>query len=146
MSMKAFRTDKGSHIHILPITITIGTSAHIRCMLFTSASVYDKVYTLEGDDYARWGADDDYIKNWICDQEPYLGRPVPDVDASGNPIIYAAPATTAAPATSQIFYDDTRSVHNDADLQKITTLEEQMVEQQRLVSQLKSILISKGMI
>lgn len=39
-----------------------------------------------------------------------------------------------------------RSVHNDADLAKITTLEEQMVEQQRMVAQLKSILISKGMI
>jgi len=55
----------------------------------------------------------------------------------------SAPATSVAPT---INYDDTRSVHNDADLAKITTLEEQMVEQQRLVSQLKSILISKGMI
>ncbi len=142
MSMKAFRTDKGCHIHILPITITVGTSAHIRCMLFTSASVYDRVYTLEGDDYARWGADDDYIKNWICDQEPYLGRPVPDVDASGNAIAYVAPATSA-PAT---YHDDTRSVHNDADIAKITTLEEQMVEQTRQLQQMRQIMISKGMI
>lgn len=55
----------------------------------------------------------------------------------------SAPATSVAPI---INYDDARSVHNDADLAKITTLEEQMAEQQRLVSQLKSILISKGMI
>uniref|UniRef100_A0A6C0I3E7 Uncharacterized protein n=1 Tax=viral metagenome TaxID=1070528 RepID=A0A6C0I3E7_9ZZZZ len=86
MSMKAFRTNKGCHIHILPITITVGTSAHIRCIIFTSENVFDKAYTLEGDDYTRWGSDDDYIKNWICDKELYLGRPVPDVDADENPI------------------------------------------------------------
>lgn len=77
MSMKAFRTDKDCHIHILPITITVGTSAQIRCIIFTSASVYDKSYTLEGSDYTNWGTDDDYIKNWICDKEPYIGRPIP---------------------------------------------------------------------
>ena len=136
MSMKAFRTDKGSHIHILPITITIGTSAQIRCMIFTSASVYDKVYTLEGDDYARWGADDDYIKNWICDKEPYLGRPVSDVDASGNPILCAAPATN----------DDNRSVHNDADIARIQTLQEQLDVQAGKLKTIMDLLYKNGSI
>lgn len=146
MSMKAFRTDKGSHIHILPITITVGTSAQIRCMLFTSASVYDKVYTLEGEDYARWGADDDYVKNWICDQEPYLGRPVPDVDASGNPIIYAAPATITTPATSQVYNDDGRSVHNDADIARIQTLQEQLDAQALKLKTITDLLFKNGSI
>lgn len=78
MSMKVFRTDNGCHVHVLPITITMGERAQLRCILFTNASVYDKAYTLEGDDYARWGSDDEYIKNWICDKEPYIGRPIQD--------------------------------------------------------------------
>lgn len=77
MSMKAFRTDNGCHIHVLPITITMGEQAQLRCIIFTNASVYDKVYTLDGNDYAQWGTSDDYIKNYICDKEPYIGRPVP---------------------------------------------------------------------
>jgi hypothetical protein len=75
--MKAFRTDRGCHIHILPITITVGESANFKCILYTNENVFDKSYVLEGSDYTNWGADDDYIKNWICDKEPYIGRPVP---------------------------------------------------------------------
>ena len=54
----------------------------------------------------------------------------------GPPYILSAPAPQS----------DLRSVHNDADIAKITTLEEQMAEQQKMINQLKSILISKGMI
>ena len=137
MSMKAFRTNKGCHIHILPITITVGASAQIRCMVFTSENVYDKVYTLEGEDYARWGADDDYIKNWICDQEPYIGRPVPDVDADGNVIIHVTPPTQQ---------DDNRSVHNDADVAKIETLQTQLEEQKTKLNQIMSLLGKNNLI
>ena len=137
MSMKSFRTNKGCHIHILPITITVGTSAHFKCILFTSDNVFDKNYTLEGDDYARWGSDDDYIKNWICDKEPYIGRPAPDVDADGNVIIYVAP-----PAPQ----DDTKSVHNDADVAKIETLQIQLDEQQKKLQQITTLLVGRGII
>ena len=138
--MKAFRTNKGCHIHILPITITVGTSADYKCIHFTSENVFDKSFVLEGDDYARWGSDDDYIKNWICDKEPYIGRPVPDVDASGNPIPYVAPAT------SQIFYDDTRSVHNDADIARIQTLQEQLDVQAGKLKTIMDLLYKNGSI
>lgn len=142
MSAQIFNTDKGVSVHVLPITITLGHSADFRALVFTGTMSYGKVFNLEGTDYANWGASDDYIKEYICDKEGFIGRPVPDVDASGNPIVYQAPEPVAhAPVQ-----DDNRSVHNEADIQKITTLEEQMLEQQRLVSQLKQILISKGMI
>ena len=137
MSMKAFRTNKGCHIHILSITITVGTSAQVRCILFTSENVFDKTYTLEGDDYTRWGSDDDYIKNWICDKEPYLGRPAPDVDADGNPILYVAP-----PAQQ----DDNRSQHNDADIARIQTLQEQLDVQAGKLKTITDLLIGRGII
>lgn len=142
MAAQIFNTDKGVSVHVLPITISLGHSASFRALVFTGTMSYGKVFNLEGTDYANWGASDDYIKEYICDKEGFIGRPAPDVDADGNPIVYQAPVPVAhAPA-----HDDNRSVHNEADIQKITTLEEQMLEQQRLVSQLKQILISKGMI
>jgi hypothetical protein len=138
---RVFHTTHGWEIHLFPVQIEIGLKAHIKCIQMSSMGMYQKEYILEGDEYQAWGSDDDYIKNYICGKESYLGLPVPSVDASGNPIVYQRPEP--ATATTQ---DDNRSVHNDSDIAKIKTLEEQMLDQQRLVAQLKQILISKGMI
>jgi hypothetical protein len=46
--------------------------------------MYDKTYTLEGNDYTQWGNDDDYIKNYICNKEVYLGQPVTEPAASSQ--------------------------------------------------------------
>jgi len=139
---RVFHTTHGWEIHLFPVQIEIGLKAYIKCIQMSSMGMYQKEYILEGDEYQAWGSDDDYIKNYICGKESYLGQPVPSVDASGNPIVYQRPE----PATATLTQDDNRSVHNDSDIQKIKTLEEQMLDQQRLVSQLKQILISKGMI
>jgi hypothetical protein len=136
MSMRPFQTDKGAHIHVFPITITMGASATFRCVIYSSSSIYDKVFNLEGSDYANWGSSDDYIKHYICDKEGFIGRPAPEVDASGNPIVYHAPA----PPT----YDDTRSVHNEADIQRIQTLQEQLDEQAVKLKQITELLFKNG--
>ena len=78
MSMKPFQTDKGAHVHLLPITITLGTSAMFKCIIYIENECYHKTYILEGTDYTNWGSDDDYIKKYVCKQEPYLGNPLPD--------------------------------------------------------------------
>jgi hypothetical protein len=80
MSLSIFRTDKSAHVHMFPVTITVGKSASFRCIIYTETpkDCIHQTYYLEGADYTNWGADDDYIKNWICDKEPYIGRPVPD--------------------------------------------------------------------
>ena len=78
-----------------------------------------------------------HILNWICDKEPYIGRPVPDVDVDGNVIIHVTP-----PAQK----DDNKSVHNDADVAKIETLQSQLDEQQKKLKTITDLLINKGMI
>ena len=80
MSMTIFRTDKGAHVHIHPITITLSQSASFRCIIYTETpkDCIHQNYYLEGSDYINWGSNDDYIKNWICDKEPYIGRPIPN--------------------------------------------------------------------
>ncbi len=77
--MRPFKTDKGAHIHVFPITVTMDTSATFRCVIYAETSTYDKVFNLEAADYANWGASDDYIKEYICDKEGFIGRPVLDL-------------------------------------------------------------------
>jgi len=77
--MRPFKTDKGAHIHVFPITITMGTAATFRCVIYAGSSTYNKDFVLEGADYANWGANDDYIKEYICDKEGFIGRPVFDL-------------------------------------------------------------------
>jgi hypothetical protein len=136
--MRPFRTDKGAHIHVFPITITMDTAATFRCVIYSGSSIYDKVFNLEGADYANWGSSDDYIKEYICDKEGFIGRPVPEVDASGNPIVYERPAPS--PPT----YDDTRSVHNEADIARIQTLQEQLDEQAAKLKTITELLFKNG--
>ena len=80
MSLTTFRTDKGAHVHIHPIIITLSQSASFRCIIYTEnpKDCIHQNYHLEGSDYISWGSNDDYIKNWICDKEPYIGRPIPN--------------------------------------------------------------------
>ena len=138
MSLSAFRTDKKAHVFIHPITITPGHSAGFRCIIYTEnpKDCIHQNYYLEGDEYARWGSDDDYIKNWICDKEPYIGRPVPDVDADGNVIIHVAPAQQ----------DGGASEHNTNDLAKIENLQIELESQKTKLKTITDLLIGRGII
>jgi hypothetical protein len=137
---RVFYTTNGWEIHLFPVQIEIGTRAFIRCIQMSSMGMYHKDYTLEGEEYQAWGSDDDYIKNYICNKETYLGRAVPTVDASGNPIVYQRPEPAPAPTT----HDDNRSVHNEADIQRIQTLQEQLDEQKKKLETIMGLLFKSG--
>jgi hypothetical protein len=77
-----FHTTHGWEIHLFPIQIEIGKKAYIKCIQMGTMGMYQKEYIVEGADYQAWGSDDDYIKNYICGKDTYLGQPVPSVDAS----------------------------------------------------------------
>jgi hypothetical protein len=77
-SNKVFHTTNGFEIHLFPIQVEIQTKAIIRCIQMSSSlGMYLKEYILENTDYTSWGFDDNYIKNYICNKESYLGSPVP---------------------------------------------------------------------
>ena len=135
MSMRPFQTDKGAHIHVFPITITMGASATFRCVIYSSSSTYDKVFNLEKEDYANWGSSDDYIKEYICNKEGFIGRPLPELDADGNPIVY-----------EPIINSDNHSVHNPNDLELITNLKSQLDEQKSKIDQINKLLLSRGIL
>ena len=130
-----FSTSLGSVIMIRSVTITPKQKAVIKLLYADDGMLEKHTLTMEGAAYQAWGNDDDYLGHFCISQ---LTNGMATIVGSD----YVA-ATTTAPATS---HDDTRSVHNDADIAKITTLEEQMVEQTRQLQQIRQIMISKGMI
>jgi hypothetical protein len=129
-SNRVFYTTNGWEIHIFPVQIEIGTKAFIKCIQMSSMGMYQKEYILENDDYLNWGTDDDYIKNYICDKDTYLGRP----------------CNVEEKPTNVLLQDDNRSVHNDADIQKIQTLQEQLDAQAAKLKTITDMLIGKGLV
>jgi hypothetical protein len=129
-----FFTSNNIRVQVLEISVLLGKSAFIQCYCFlpTGLTLY-KLDMIE-EDYLKWGSDDDYIKQWICGKIPLLGNPVDTVEGLPNqPIINAN-------------LDDNRSMHNEADLQKIQSLQEQLDQQASKLKVITDMLIGKGMI
>lgn len=123
-SNRVFYTTSGWEIHLFPVQIEIGSKAFIKCIQMSSMGMYQKEYILEGDEYQAWGSDDDYIKNYICDKETYLGRP----------------CNVEEKPTTVLLQDDNRSVHNEADINRITSLETELEEQKKKLTQIIGLL------
>jgi hypothetical protein len=151
----------GGMVDIQGISIIPNTSSKVQALCFyKSGEIQMKFLEITGDEYTNWGNDDDYLVALVghklgmgerlqpVSSVPDLAPTKPFTPYTFKSGIPAQPSGAApvADGASQVYHDDSRSVHNEADIAKITTLEEQMVEQQRMVAQLKSILISKGMI
>ncbi len=96
----------------------------------SSMGMYQKDYILEGDEYQAWGSEDDYIKNYICDKGTYLGRP----------------CNVEEKPTNVLLQDDNRSVHNEADIQRIQTLQEQLDTQAAKLKTITDLLFKNGSI
>jgi len=96
----------------------------------SSAGMYQKDYILGSDEYTNWGNDDNYIKNYICDKDTYLGRPC---DVEEKP-------------TNVIIQDDNRSVHNPSDIETIQTLQQQLDDQKKKLETIMGLLLKNGAI
>ncbi len=129
-SNKVFYTTNGWEIHLFPVQIEIGTKAFIKCIQMSSAGMYQKDYILGSDEYTNWGNDDNYIKNYICDKDTYLGRPC---DVEEKP-------------TNVIIQDDNRSVHNPSDIETIQTLQQQLDDQKKKLETIMGLLLKNGAI
>ncbi len=128
-SNRVFYTTNGWEIHLWPIQVEIGAKAYIKCIQMSSLGMYQKEYILENDEYSNWGSDDDYIKNYICNKETYLGRPC---NVEEKPTV--------------LLQDDNKSVHNEADIQRIQTLQEQLDAQAAKLKTITDMLIGKGLV
>ena len=133
-----FFTSNNIRVQVLEVSILLNLRAFIQCYCFLPTGLVLYKLEMDNEDYKQWGTDDDYIKQWICGKIPLLGNPVDNVDQLNNqPII---------DANLQSNLDDNRSMHNEADLQKIQSLQEQLDQQASKLKVITDMLIGKGMI
>jgi hypothetical protein len=146
--MDKYLFSSGGFIDIQGIAINPNKSARVQALCFFSENIAQmKFVEITGDEYQAWGNDDDYLISLVGHKLGMGHRVQPwsnDPDYKPEPIKnYNFTITDNIPTTT---INDNRSIHNDADISKISILEEQMVEQTRLIQQMKQIMISKGMI
>ena len=102
---------------------------------YQNGALANEFVTISGDEYKEWAADDDWIYHKVATKLA-LGHLADSVDASGNPVQYIpAPVATI---------DDTRSVHNEADIQRIQTLQEQLDAQAAKLKTITDLLFKNG--
>jgi hypothetical protein len=97
-------------------------------VLYQNSALANEFITISGDEYKEWGADDDWIYQKVC-HKLALGT-LADSDTPYVPVPI----------------DDNRSVHNEIDIQKIQTLQEQLDAQAAKIKTITDMLIGKGLV
>lgn len=132
-----FQTNLGTTIMIRSVDIKPKSAALIKLIYVDSFAVVEKHNILmEGEDYTAWGNDDDYLGEFVCKK---LTGGVARIIKEGEDYI-------PPPQQAQIIQDDSRSVHNEADIQKIQTLQEQLDAQAAKLKTITDMLIGKGLV
>ena len=95
---------------------------------YQNSAFANEFITIGGDEYKEWAADDNWIYQKVC-HKLALGT-LADSD------------TPYVPAP----IEDGRSVHNEMDIQKIQTLQEQLDAQAAKIKTITDMLIGKGLV
>jgi hypothetical protein len=129
-----FFTSNNIRVQVLEISVLLHKYAFIQCYCFLPSGLTLYKLDMSTEEYSNWGSDDNYIKQWICSKIPLLGHPVDNLEELHNqPVLEPT-------------LDDNRSIHNEADLQKIQSLQEQLDQQASKLKVITDMLIGKGMI
>jgi len=147
--MDKYLFSSGGFIDIQGISINPNKSARVQALCFFGENIVQmKFVEITGDEYQAWGNDDDYLISLVGHKLGMGHRVEPwsnDPDYKPEPIKnYHFTTTDNIPTTTTI--NDNRSVHNEADIHKIETLQTQLDEQQKKLKTITDLLINKGMI
>jgi hypothetical protein len=141
----------GGFIDIQGISITPNVSAKVQALCFYSGGTISmKFVNIEGDEYLAWGNDDDYMIA-LVGHKLGMGTRVKPIDTSIDPertevepYEYQLPnVPTYVPRMTTA---DARSVHNEADIQRIQTLQQQLDEQATKLKTITELLFKNGSI
>ena len=100
-------------------------------VMYQNGALANEFVNVSGDEYKEWTADDDWLYHKIC-QKLALGT------LAGTDTPYVQAPT--------IIQDDNRSVHNEADIQRIQTLQEQLDAQAAKLKTITELLFKNGAI
>lgn len=127
-----FYTSNGIRVQVLEIAVVLHKSCLVQAYLFLPDSLSFFKADMTAEEYSQWGNDDNYIKHFICSKMPILGTPV---EGEGS-------AVTIPTMSAQ--QDDNRSVHNEADLNKINSLQEQLTMMETKLKTITDLLFKNG--
>jgi hypothetical protein len=163
-------TVEGAVISLKSIFIEPCVSATIQYSLIDNqGGSKELTHIVEGEQYKQWGTDDTLIYHLLCAKHRLHYKPYEEpeyfeeVMVSANQetgemkyetIKYPNPKYNPnAPKykpielpPSSIVYEDSRSVHNEADIQRIQTLQEQLDAQAAKLKTITDMLIGKGLV
>lgn len=110
------------------VSVALHEGASIKVQVhYQNGALANEFITITGDEYKEWANNDDWIYQKVATKLA-LGT--------------LADSDTPAPVT----VDDNRSVHNEADIQRIQTLQEQLDEQAAKLKIITDLLIKSGAI
>lgn len=126
-----FYTSNGIRVQVLEVSVLLHKSAFIQSYLFLPTGLTLFKIDMNEDEYKLWGNDDDYIKHFICSKMEILGNPI---DGQAQPI----------QTSTALISSDSRSVHNESDIQKIQTLQEQLTQMESKLKTITELLFKNG--
>lgn len=100
---------------------------------YQNGALANEFVNINGDEYKEWSSDDDWLYHKIC-QKLALGSLA---GTETNDSYIQAPA---------IIQDDNRSVHNEADIQKINDLQSELESQRLKLNQIMTLLGKNNLI
>ena len=137
----------GGLIDIQGISINPNTSAKVQALCyFPGNNIQMRFVDITGDEYLAWGNDDNYLIA-LVGHKLGMGTRVKPIDT-----IYESDRTEVVPfeyqpaklPIPQIITDDNRSVHNEADIQRIASLQAQLDEQAAKLKTITELLFKNG--
>ena len=128
-----YTTALGCILMIRQVVVKPKESAIVKCIYHDNSYPEKHNIELSGEEYARWGENDDYL-GVICLAKINPADKIGDVEVSA----------IVAPTSTAITYDDNRSVHNEADIQRIQTLQQQLDEQAAKLKTITELLFKNG--
>lgn len=121
---------------ITNVSVELHECATIKVQVhYQNGALANEFITITGDEYKEWSADDNWVYQKVATKLA-LGVLADSVDASGNPIPYIQ-----APSVPT---DDTRSVHNQHDIETIQSLQAQLDEQAAKLKTITELLFKTG--
>jgi hypothetical protein len=134
-------------IDIQGISINPNISAKVQCLCFYNVGeIQMKFVEIIGEEYINWGNDDDYLISLVGHKLGMGERIEPN-----DPLYPTKPFknynfTSTRDTITSTTIPENRSVHNDEDIQKITTLQEQLDIQAGKLKTIMDLLYKNGSI
>jgi hypothetical protein len=165
-------TNPDVYMYLESIYVTPEQSATIKYLVkdLKREQVTNYTYEMDGEQYRKWGNDDTIIYHLLCMKHGYQYAPYVEPEFYEEVNVWRDEQTgemkselvkrpnpkytgevpkiehVPIPEGAATLHDDSRSVHNEADVQRIQTLQQQLDEQAAKLKTITDLLFKNGAI